>query len=217
VAERQGTRAVSAGRRAGAGILAGLVAGGVSARFVPWQAAVLLGWSVAAFVYVAWVLTSIAGKGPEETARIATREDSSRAAADLMLLGAAIGSLAAVLLSLVKAAGEHGTAKAMLTAVGVASVVLSWAVVHITFTLRYARLFFTEPKGGINFYEDTGDPTYVDFSYVAFTIGMTYQVSDTDLTNRQVRSAALRHALLSYLFGTVIIAMTINVIAGLAK
>ena len=134
-----------------------------------------------------------------------------------MLLGAAIGSLGAVLLSLVKASSEPGGAKALLTGVAVASVFLSWAVVHLTYTLRYARLFFTEPQGGINFYEDTGDPTYVDFSYVAFTIGMTYQVSDTDLTNRQIRSAALRHALLSYLFGTVIIAMTINVIAGLAK
>ena len=99
----------------------------------------------------------------------------------------------------------------------VVSVFLSWAVVHLTYTLRYARLFFTEPQGGIDFHEDKRDATYVDFAYVAFTIGMTYQVSDTDLSKRQIRAAALRHALLSYLFGTVIIAMTINVIAGLAK
>jgi len=134
-----------------------------------------------------------------------------------MLLGAAIGSLGAVLMSLVKASSEHGVAKALLTAVAVVSVFLSWAVVHLTFTLRYARLFFTEPQGGINFHEDKRDATYADFAYVAFTIGMTYQVSDTDLSKRQIRAAALRHALLSYLFGTVIIAMTINVIAGLAK
>ncbi|TMK44127.1 MAG: DUF1345 domain-containing protein, partial [Actinobacteria bacterium] len=118
---------------------------------------------------------------------------------------------------LVKASSEHGGAKALLTVVAVVSVFLSWAVVHMTFTLRYARLFFTGPRGGIDFHDDDRDASYLDFAYVAFTIGMTYQVSDTDLTNRQIRSAALRHALLSYLFGTVIIAMTINVIAGLAK
>jgi len=214
---QESTRAASAGHRAAAAVVTGLAAGGVASRLAPWQAAVLLGWSAAALVYVVWVLQSISGKGAEETARIATREDGSRTAADLMLLGAAIGSLGAVLMSLVKASSEHGVAKALLTAVAVASVFLSWAVVHLTFTLRYARLFFTEPQGGINFHEDKRDATYVDFAYVAFTIGMTYQVSDTDLTNRQVRSAALRHALLSYLFGTVIIAITINVIAGLAK
>jgi uncharacterized membrane protein len=210
-------RAVSAGRRAAVSVLSGLVAGAALAWLVPWQAAVLMGWSVAAAVYVVWVLTSIAGKDSEATARIATREDASRTAADLMLLCAAIGSLGAVLLSLVKAAGEHGGAKALMTVAAVASVVASWAVVHLTFTLRYARLFFTDPQGGIDFHDDRKDASYVDFAYVAFTIGMTYQVSDTDLNNRQIRSAALRHALLSYLFGTVIIAITINVIAGLAK
>lgn len=210
-------RAVSAGRRAAVAILSGLVAGAALAWLVPWQAAVLMGWSVAAGVYVVWVLTSIAGKDTEATARIATREDGSRTAADLMLLGAAIGSLGAVLLSLVKASAEHGGAKALMTVAAVASVIASWAVVHLTFTLRYARLFFTNPQGGIDFHDDHKDASYVDFAYMAFTIGMTYQVSDTDLTNRQIRSAALRHALLSYLFGTVIIAMTINVIAGLAK
>lgn len=172
---------------------------------------------MSALVYVVWVLCVIAGKDTAATARIATREDGSRTAADLMLLCAAVGSLGAVLLSLVKASAEHGGAKAMLTVVAVVSVVLSWAVVHITFTLRYARLFFTRPQGGIDFHDDHKDARYLDFAYVAFTIGMTYQVSDTELTNRQIRSVALRHALLSYLFGTVIIAMTINVIAGLAK
>jgi uncharacterized membrane protein len=215
--EQQGTRAVSAGRRATVAVVAGLVAGAAVARLVPWQAAVLGGWSVAALVYVVWVLCAITGKDTAATARIATREDGSRTAADLMLLCAAVGSLGAVLLSLVKASAEHGGTKAMLTVVAVVSVVLSWAVVHMTFTLRYARLFFTRPQGGIDFHDDHKDASYLDFAYVAFTIGMTYQVSDTDLTNRQIRSAALRHALLSYLFGTVIIAMTINVIAGLAK
>jgi uncharacterized membrane protein len=214
MAEQQRTRAVSAGRRAAVGVGAGLAAGAAVARLVPWEVAVLGGWSVAAVVYVVWVLFAIAGKDTAATARIATREDASRAAADLMLLCAAVASLGAVLLSLVKASGEHGAARVLLTSVAVVSVVASWAVVHVTFALRYARLFFTGPQGGIDFHDDQKDASYLDFAYVAFTIGMTYQVSDTDLTNRQIRSAALRHALLSYLFGAVILAMTINVTAS---
>jgi uncharacterized membrane protein len=82
--------------------------------------------------------------------------------------------------------------------------------------LRYARLYYADPVGGVDFNEDVR-PDFSDFAYLAFTIGMTYQVSDTDLTNRRIRRTALRHALLSFLFGTVIVAMTINIVAGLLK
>ncbi len=78
------------------------------------------------------------------------------------------------------------------------------------------RLYYSGPDGGIDFNEDD-KPCYADFAYLAFTIGMTYQVSDTDLTTKEIRHTALRHALLSYLFGTVIIAATINLAAGLVK
>jgi uncharacterized membrane protein len=101
-------------------------------------------------------------------------------------------------------------------AAGVGAIVSSWGVVHTVFTLRYAALYYRGPDGGVNFNEDD-QPTYVDFAYLAFTIGMTYQVSDTNLTTKEIRHTALRHALLSYLFGTVIIAATINLAAGLVK
>lgn len=89
-------------------------------------------------------------------------------------------------------------------------------MVHTVFALRYAGLYYSGPDGGVNF-NDNEKPAYADFAYLAFTIGMTYQVSDTALTTRAVRHTALRHALLSYLLGTVIIAATINLAAGLAK
>ncbi len=83
------------------------------------------------------------------------------------------------------------------------------------YATRYARLYYTGEDGGIDFNEDE-PPTYVDFAYLAFTIGMTFQVSDRPET-RAIRATALRHALLSYLFGAIIVATTINLIAGLAK
>ena len=94
--------------------------------------------------------------------------------------------------------------------------VVSWFAVHTVFTLRYARLYYSHPPGGIDFNQSEA-PTYSDFAYLAFTIGMAYQVSDTDLQTRKIRATALQHSLLSYLLGAVILAMTINLIIGLGN
>jgi uncharacterized membrane protein len=83
--------------------------------------------------------------------------------------------------------------------------------------LRYARLYYLNGSEGIDFNQKGEQPAYVDFAYLAFTIGMTYQVSDTDLTTRAIRSTALRQALLSFVLGAVILATTINLIAGLSN
>jgi uncharacterized membrane protein len=204
----------TAGVRVAVAAAVGAVVGGTSALVAPWQVAVLAGWDGAAGVFLVWVWTTVARMAGEETAALATREDPNRAVADLTLVGASVGCLVGVGFTLVKAAHSEGLAAAGLVALAVASVVVSWAVVHTVFTLRYARLYYGDPVGGIDFNDDAR-PDFSDFAYVAFTIGMTYQVSDTDLTTRPIRRTALRHALLSFVFGTFIVAMTINVVAGL--
>ena len=85
---------------------------------------------------------------------------------------------------------------------------------HTVYTLRYVHLYYLE--GGIGFHNEQA-PDYGDFAYVAVTVGMTYQVSDTDLKSRKIRTVALRHALLSYVFGIAVTAITINVVAGLVR
>jgi uncharacterized membrane protein len=75
-------------------------------------------------------------------------------------------------------------------------------------------MYYTAPVGGID-YHDNDQPDYIDLLYVALTIGMTFQVSDTDLQSRAIRHTAIRHALLSYVFGAVIIAITINFVGTL--
>ncbi len=97
---------------------------------------------------------------------------------------------------------------------GVLSVALTWALVHTLFTLRYARSYYAGQFGGIEFNEDD-PPTYLDFAYLALTIGTTFQVSDTNLVNKSIRRIALPHAVLSYVSGTVIIALVINVVSSL--
>ena len=207
---------VNAAVRVGVAAAVGVVVGVALALVAPWQVAVLGGWDGAAGVFLAWVWGAVARLRAVETAALATREDPNRAVADLTLVGASVGCLVGVGFTLIKAAHSAGLAAAGFETLAVSSVVLSWAVVHTVFTLRYARLYYGDPVGGIDFNEDA-PPDFSDFAYLAFTIGMTYQVSDTDLTNRHMRRTALRHALLSFLFGTFIVAITINVVAGLLK
>jgi uncharacterized membrane protein len=96
-------------------------------------------------------------------------------------------------------------------------VALSWAMVHTIFTLRYARDYYVgEPDGGVDF-NDGARPRYSDFAYLAFTIGMTFQVSDTPLQGHAIRRDALRHALLSFVFSTGILATTVNLVASLTS
>jgi len=144
----------------------------------------------------------------------AVREDPSYALAESVILVAAIVELASVGLILIKVANAHGGMKAFLLTIGVISVVLAWGAVHTMFTLRYARIYYTGTDGGVDFNEKS-PPEYADFAYLAFTIGMTFQVSDTNLTSKAMRRTALRHALISYLFGAVIIGLIINVVASL--
>jgi uncharacterized membrane protein len=192
---------------------AGFIAFGVAKFLAVWQAAVLIGWSCASAIAVLWILIEVWGHDAEGTAAVARREDDSRVAADLLLVSSSVISLVAVGFGLVKAAHSKGLAQGGLTAIAVLTVVLSWAVVQCTYLLRYARLYYTM-GGGVDFNEDD-PPDYRDFAYLALTIGMTYQVSDTDLKTKAIRRNAMHHAVLSYLFGVVVVAMTINVVAGL--
>lgn len=96
------------------------------------------------------------------------------------------------------------------------SIVISWAAVHMLYALRYAAMYYSDPEGGIDF-NSKDQPRFSDFLYLAFTLGMTYQVADTDLTTAAFRRVILGHAVLSFIFGTTIIATTINFIASLSK
>jgi uncharacterized membrane protein len=196
----------------------GLVAGIVAAFFTPWQVSPLIGWDMAAVSNIAWVGLTAGRFTADETREFATREDDSRVSAQFLLLGACVASLLGVAFALLKASQEPGIAKGFLTGMAVFTVVASWAVVHTTFMLRYAHEYYTPPVGGIDFKAKTDyEPDYRDFAYVAFTVGMTFQVSDTDIQIRRIRRSALVHALFAFLFGAVILAMLINVVASLLQ
>jgi uncharacterized membrane protein len=212
----RGRHGVSARRRVLTSGFFGACAGALAALVFPWVLSPLIGWDIAAVIYVCWIWLAVWKLDARRTAGHAEREDPTRAAADLILLTAAVVSLVAVGFVLLHASSAHGLGKALLVAFGVASVMSSWTVVHTVFALRYARIYYTGADGGVDFHE-SARPAFSDFAYLAFTVGMTFQVSDTEVNSREFRAAILRHSLLSYLFGTVIVALTINVVGGLIR
>jgi uncharacterized membrane protein len=195
--------------------LPGIVAAIVIGLVGPTALAPLIGWDIAAATYLLWTWATVHGLDGPATKQHAVRDDPTRASADLTVLIASAASLVAVAFLIGRASNAHGSAQVLQATLAVGSVAMSWLVVHTTYMLRYAAIYHTEDTG-VGFNQD-GPPRYTDFAYLAFTIGMTYQVSDTPLTSSAMRKNALRHALLSYVYGTFIIAATINLIAGLNR
>jgi uncharacterized membrane protein len=185
--------------------------------FVPWGMAVVAGWDAAALTFLVSIWPIILRADAAHAAQLATGEDETRGSAAVLLVGASVASLLGVVLTLDLAGRQGGPLRVLLIGVAVVTVVLSWTVVNTVYTLRYADLHYRSREVGIAFGDPDGQeqPTYRDFAYVAFTIGMCYQVSDTTVRDRRIRGAVLSHAFLSYLFGVVIVAGSVNLIAGL--
>jgi uncharacterized membrane protein len=194
----------------------GIPTGVVAGVLIGWGYSPVVGWCAAAltFCFMTWAHTR--NRDADQTAAMAARDDPSPTTTDLLILLANVASLAAVSYVLVQANSAHGSRQALLAALAVASVAISWALIHILYMLRYAVLYYSGGVGGIDF-NQKDLPRFADFAYLAFTLGMTYQVSDTNLQSTQIRAAALRHGLLSFIFGSMILATTVNLVAGLSR
>ncbi len=188
-----------------------------------WHFAPVVGWIVAATIYLASTWLLVLPMDAEKTADHVRRryEDGTPRLSHLIVLLSSVASLAGV--GHLLAAGHHGRPVAD-ALVGVLSVVASWCAVHTTFMLRYALLYFHGERGDpdpepepIDYNGGPGyRPCYLDFAYLAFTVGMTYQVADTNLTTRRMRRAVLGHALVSFMLGAVVLASTVNLVLALA-
>ena len=218
--------AAPANTRVSVSTVIGLVAGVLAGLLLGWMYAVVIAFDVAALLFLVWTWAAVGRMDADQTAQHATREDPTRQTTRLIVLAACVASLGSVGYLLARAAKEQGALQAGVAALALGSVAVSWFVVHGLFTLHYAELYYGgggEPEkpgagkaGGIDFGLDT-PPRYSDFAYLAFTVGMTYQLSDTPLTTRVLRQSVLRHALLSYLFGALIIGASVNFVVSLAS
>jgi uncharacterized membrane protein len=202
-----------ASQRVFTALIIGLIIGLLTGLYVSWKYALLVGWDATTIVWILWTAISLRDHDAQKTANLAIREDPGKTAVDTLLVLASVVSLVAVVVLLAQAGHQSGLVRLEEVGFGLLSVVLSWTVIHLIFSLRYASLYYKN-RGGINF-NGKQAPGFIDFAYLAFTIGMTYQTSDTNIERREIRQTILRHALLSYLFGTAIIASAINLIVSL--
>ncbi|MET9472420.1 DUF1345 domain-containing protein [Streptomyces sp. NPDC002917] len=130
---------------------------------------------------------------------------------ELVVVTSALCGLVGIVMLLLVGKSDLSHAAA---ATALCGVFMAWAALHLMYATRYAYLYYLTPEGGIDFNSDD-PPHYSDFLYFSYNLGMTYQVSDTDVSSSTIRAVALRHCLLSYVFGASILATTINLVAGI--
>ena len=209
-------RILSAGRGAIC-IIVGALAGLVPALLGAPSLSPLTGWVAASSLALVWVWKISWPQDAQGTRRLAEAEARSAHSTDLACLIAAVTSTGGVALALLQSASSQSNAITVaLTLLSLVASLLAWALANTVFALRYARLYYLSEPGGIDF-KQPQPPAYSDFAYLAFTVGMSYAVSDTEPAATAIRRTALGHALLSYGFGTIIIAVTINLVSGLSQ
>ncbi|MDQ4491748.1 DUF1345 domain-containing protein [Sinomonas sp. ASV486] len=196
----------------------GVVVTVITGTLSSWWHAPAAGWGAAALVYDIWVWIRIAPMNAEQTRLHAREEDPRRSTRDFLILCANAAAIVAVVIVMVSGnKADNGLAKVALALLALLVVAASWLMLHTIFTLRYTELYYTAtPEGGIDF-NQAEPPQYTDIAYMTFSLGMTYQVSDTSIKNHAIRAEALKHSLLAYVFATLILAATINLVIGLAS
>lgn len=185
---------------------------------LPWRLAALTGWEAGALSLLAMAWLTIAGSSAEATRQRASRDDPGRTFLyALVLLGSGVNLLSATFL-VRRARLLAGPQADLLVALCLANVLLCWALTHTAFALRYAHLYYRDDDEGVGGVEFPGgaQPSDFDFAYLAFTIGMTFQVSDTTVSSPQIRRAVLLHATLSFVYNTAVLAFVLNLVFGLA-
>jgi uncharacterized membrane protein len=202
-------------RRALISLGIGSVAGGLVAVLGKPELSLLVAWIVSAAVALTWVWRISWSRDPAGTEELADEEDKSRST-DTGVLAASVASLGAVVFALVRTSSAQDATAVAAAVLSVLTVLASWALVNTVFALKYARLYYVNVNGGIDFHQDQ-PPAYCDFAYMAFTVGMSNSASGCEPTSAAVRKVALGHALLSYLLGTGVLAVALNVVTSLGR
>jgi uncharacterized membrane protein len=186
----------------------------------------ILVWSSFSFTILLMLWAIIFTTTAAEVRVIAVKQDSSRTIISIFVLFASVVSLFAVVFLMRTLPNPKQAGYPYHVGFAIIAVILSWNMIHTIFAIRYAHLYYNllfeermsekVHKGGLIFPNDE-PPDYFDFAYFSFVIGMTWQVSDVQITSRRIRRIVLMHALLSFVYNTVILALSINIISGLIQ
>lgn len=195
-------------------LLVGILSAGALNHWANISVAVVWGWNIAALVLLSLTWKFIAFSSAAEARHRAVSEDPGRRFIWIVLALLSVLSFFAAAFVLRDARRFAPQQEGLLILGCLAAVTFSWFLSHTFFTLRYARLYYGQKEGGLNFPGGEA-PDELDFAYFSFTLGMTFQVSDIAITGREIRRLVLIHSLLSFAFNSVLIALTLNLFFGI--
>lgn len=180
----------------------------------------ILAWDAGCLTFIASVLIFMKGRRADQIRAQAARDDEGRGLILALVVVAAAASLGAIGAEVSLAKGADGLERAMRAALTIVTVAASWFVVQLIFTLHYAHEYYSPDKiagGDIEGLSFPGDepPDYWDFLHFATVIGVASQTADIAFTSKPLRRIGTVHGLVSFLFNTVVLALTINLLAGL--
>ncbi|MDP1800093.1 MAG: DUF1345 domain-containing protein [Bacteroidota bacterium] len=182
----------------------------------------ILGWDMfcISMILFSWILF-ITTNSDDLCIVVEKQDDGLKVIFAIVLVAVCFSVFGTLILTLGNSESQKN--KIIHTIISLSPVMLSWFLLHTMFTIRYAHLYHDHNKlntgskvGGIEF-PTKQDPDYVDFAYFSFVIGMTFQVSDVVVSSRAIRRFVLMHSLISFTFNTIIVALTINTLAGLKE
>ena len=202
-------------RRAAICLAAGLVAGLGPARLGELGLSLLTGWVVAASLALAWVWSISWRQDADGTQRLAVGESQSHST-DLPVLIASATSVAGVVLALTQSSNSPNGVRVTLAVLSLVASLLAWALVNTVFAFKYARRYYVDTAGGINF-KQHGPPRTATSPTLPSPSGCPTPPPTPSPANSAVRKTALGHALLSYGFGTITIAVAINLVTTLGQ
>ena len=176
----------------------------------------LAAWNGAVTCFLALAWRTILMCDAKRTAQLSRREDEYRSIIDSLILLASVTSIGGVLQALSRANKAKDALATHLTLAAIATVVLSWALIHTVYAFHYARLYYegTGKGDGINFHGDE-PPDYLDFCYLSFAVGTTFGATDSEIGGRKIRRTILKHGILSFTFATVVVALALSVVSSL--
>ena len=185
-----------------------------------WITRIMISWDVFSLTLILMSTITFFTMKPRQIKLLVKDQDATRSVVFIIVLISTVSSLVGIFLLLLNKEGWLLN-KYIETLIYVSGVNFSWLLLHIIFTYRYAHLYYANSQStdakctpALEI-QNESNPDYLDFAYFSFVIGMTFQVSDISIVSRQIRRLALLHGLLSFLFNTVIVALSINVIIDL--
>jgi uncharacterized membrane protein len=208
-----------------AGLAAGLAAGFLlPPQIHHLQSRLLLAWNAGTWVYFLLAILLFIRATPDSMRRRARDSDEGRFLILVLTSFAAVASIAAIVAQLAATKNMEGMEKGLHVGLAAVTILSAWFFIHLTYALHYAHEYFDELEqdpdkepqdaGGLRF-PGTGDPDYFDFLYFSFIIGVASQTADVEITSKAMRRVSLIHSILAFFFNSAVLALTINIAAGL--